>query len=69
MGMKDYEANKERYKFDALDYYKIDTMWLSFQTIPLMYKVLIYVTLNSKIESYSSGSMIVFYIQVVNLII
>ena len=35
-GNKNYEDNKERYKFDALEYYKIDVQWLSFQTIPGM---------------------------------
>jgi len=29
-GYKNYEANKERYKYDALQYYKDDVQWLSF---------------------------------------
>lgn len=30
IGKKDYKANEQRYKFDAIEYYKIDIMWLSF---------------------------------------
>jgi hypothetical protein len=30
MGKKNFKANEERYKFDALEYYKFDVMWLSF---------------------------------------
>ena len=30
LGLKNYAANKCRYKFDALEYYKIDVTWLSF---------------------------------------
>ena len=29
-GKKDYAANKDRYRFDALEYYKVDVTWLSF---------------------------------------
>lgn len=38
-GYKKYLANKDRYKFDALQYYKDDVQWLSFQTVPLMLKL------------------------------
>lgn len=30
LGKKIYEANTNRFKFDAIDYYKIDIDWLSF---------------------------------------
>lgn len=30
LGFKNYQANKERYKYDALQYYKADITWLSF---------------------------------------
>jgi hypothetical protein len=30
MGYKNFEANKERYKFDAIVHYKDDIYWLSF---------------------------------------
>lgn len=31
---KNYE-NRNRYKFDALDYYEIDIEWCSFQFVPI----------------------------------
>lgn len=35
-GFKNDEANMERFKYDALDYYEKDIDWLSFQLVPLM---------------------------------
>lgn len=34
-GYKDLEANRNRYKYDALDYYEIDIEWSSFVTVPI----------------------------------
>ena len=39
-GYKNYKANKNRYKFDALQYYKDDVQWLSFQFVPFFYKLI-----------------------------
>lgn len=38
-GFKNYKANKDRYKFDALTYYQDDVQWQSFQFVPLLYKL------------------------------
>ena len=35
LGKKNLDANKNRYKFDVLDYYEIDIEWLTFQTVPI----------------------------------
>lgn len=35
-GFKDNEANEDRFKHDALDYYEQDIEWLSFQLVPIM---------------------------------
>ena len=35
MGKKNMDENKNRYKFDALDYYEIDIEWSSFQMVPM----------------------------------
>ena len=35
-GYKDDEANGERFKYDALDYYELDISWLGYQTVPVM---------------------------------
>ena len=36
LGYKDIEANEERFKYDALDYYELDINWASYQTVPIM---------------------------------
>lgn len=36
LGYKDDEANDERFKYDALDYYELDISWLGYQTVPIM---------------------------------
>lgn len=36
LGRKDYENNRNRYKFDALDYYEADINWLQFQLAPII---------------------------------
>lgn len=41
-GFKNYIANKDRYKYDALQYYKDDVQWLSFQIVPLCWKLASY---------------------------
>lgn len=38
-GYKNYLANKDRFKFDAIQYYKDDIQWLSFQTVPIVWKL------------------------------
>lgn len=39
-GYKDYELNKHRFKYDALDYYENDIEWLSFQVVPISYTIM-----------------------------
>lgn len=35
-GGKNLLANKQRYKYDAIEYYEIDIDWLSFQFVPFI---------------------------------
>lgn len=35
LGKKNSDANRNRYKYDALDYYEVDIEWLSFVTVPI----------------------------------
>lgn len=36
LGYKNFELNKNRFKYDALDYYQADITWFQFQLAPLI---------------------------------
>lgn len=42
LGYKNYEDNKNRFKYDALDYYETDIIWFQFQVTPIILHVVVY---------------------------
>jgi hypothetical protein len=42
LGFKNYEMNRHRFVYDALDYYETDIIWLQFQIAPIIFNLIVF---------------------------
>lgn len=67
-GGKNYMANKNRYKYDALEYYKDDVQWLSFSIVPMFYKLVNFLDITQMYGSDPTRNEMLWYFMVANVV-